>query len=112
MKVTELIKELNLQILCGADQAERPVTGGICCDLLSWVMAHGQRGSLWITVQTHTNTIAVASLLELSCIIIPAGIPVDPKTLQKAEEEGIPVLSSDKTAYALCGQLCRLGIEA
>ena len=30
-----------------------------------------KQGDAWITVQTHLNTIAVAVLLEIPCIIVP-----------------------------------------
>ena len=104
MKVCELEKELSLQLLCQGDtQAE--ITGGYTSDLLSW-------GGAWITVQTHLNIIAVASLLDMSCIIIPEGIGVEQPTLDKAAEEGICIFSSDKTAYELSGLMYGMGIGA
>lgn len=86
------------------------VVDGYSCDLLSWVMANGKKNGIWITVQTHTNIVAVASLLELAGIIIPNSIPIDPKTLQKAEEEGVAILSSDMNTFELSGVLYQLGI--
>jgi hypothetical protein len=86
------------------------VVDGYCCDLLSWVMAHGKRNGAWITVQTHLNTVAVASLLDLSCIIIPEDIEVNEQTLSKADEEGIAVLSTSLTGYQASGRLISLGI--
>jgi serine kinase of HPr protein (carbohydrate metabolism regulator) len=112
MKTSEIVSKLNLKILTGEGVLDREITGGICCDLLSWVMSHGRKNSLWITVQTHTNVVAVASLLELACILIPESIPVDPKTLEKASEEGIAILQTDMTAYELSGRLFALGIGA
>lgn len=111
MRVNELIEKLELKILADGDM-EAEITGGYSSDLLSWVMAHGVRGGAWITVQTHLNIIAVASLLDMSCIIIPEGIAVDSPTLEKAEEEGISVLSSARTAYELSGMMYAMGIGA
>lgn len=111
MTVKDLTEKLDLAILAPGD-ASAEVTGGYCSDLLSWVMAHGVRGGAWITVQTHLNIIAVASLLDMSCIIIPEGIAVDAPTLDKAAEEGISILSSKKTAYELSGLMYNLGIGA
>lgn len=109
MRVNELIEKLELKTLAKGD-GEAEITGGYSSDLLSWVMAHGVRGGAWITVQTHLNIIAVASLLDMSCIIIPENIEVDKPTLEKAEEEGIAVLSSPKTAYELSGLMYGMGI--
>ena len=44
------------------------VSCGYTCDLLSWVMAHGTAGMAWVTVQTHMNVIAVASLMEMTAV--------------------------------------------
>ncbi len=110
MNTATIVKELDLKVLCGEEYLDLEVTGGTCCDLLSWVMAHGKKNGLWITVQTHTNIVAVASLLELSCIIIPENISVEQKTLDKAEEEGIPILSSSLSGYELSGRLFAMGI--
>ena len=87
-------------------------TGGYRCDLLSWVMAHGKQGMAWITVQTHMNVIAVASLMEMAAVIIPEGIQMEEPSLEKAREEGVAVLQSDKTAFALCALLAQHGLPS
>lgn len=110
MTVRELVKALPMKVLAGEAFLDHEVADGYCCDLLSWVMAHGKRGGAWITVQTHLNTIAVASLLELSCIIIPEDIEVNDQTLAKAEAEGIAVLSTPLTGYQVSGRMTALGI--
>ena len=86
------------------------VTCGYTCDLLSWVMAHGRAGMAWITVQTHMNVIAVASLMEMAAVLIPEGIEMEEATLQKAKEEKIAVLQSDKTAFELCALMASAGL--
>ncbi|MDO4482958.1 MAG: AraC family transcriptional regulator [Clostridia bacterium] len=88
----------------------RPVTCGYACDLLSWVMAHGQSGMAWITVQTHMNVIAVAALMEMAAVILPEGVHIEEATLKKAIDEDITVLESDLTAYELCALLSAAGL--
>ena len=85
--IEELIEELDLKILSEGSDLSREVISGCCCDLLSWVMAHGKKDSIWITVQAHVNVVAVASLLELAGVILPSGITMDEKTIEKAREE-------------------------
>ena len=86
------------------------ITDGYICDLLSWVMARGTEGMAWITVQTHLNVLAVACLHDFSCVVIPENIQVPEETVKKAQEEGIPLYSSPKTAYVLGGILHELGV--
>jgi hypothetical protein len=110
MTVRALIDILQARVLAGEAHLDKDVADGYCCDLLSWVMAHGKRAGAWITVQTHLNTIAVASLLELSCIIIPEDIEVNTQTLAKAEEEGIAVLGTALTGYQVSGRMAAQGV--
>ncbi|SHE83167.1 DRTGG domain-containing protein [Caldanaerobius fijiensis DSM 17918] len=108
MKVSELLK-LGYKNLTPAADIERSICGVYICDLLSWVMAHAQKGNAWITVQVHSNVVAVALLTEVSCIIIPEGIAVNEDTIKKADEEKIPILSTNKTAYEVAIDIYRLG---
>jgi serine kinase of HPr protein (carbohydrate metabolism regulator) len=110
MKVSEIVNKLNLSVICGEERLGNEVTGGYTCDLLSWVMSHGSSGDAWITVQVHPNVIAVAVLLEFSCIIIPESIEVEATSIAKANEAGIPILQSKDSAYEICGKLKELGV--
>ena len=68
MKVRELARLLNARALTGEAGMDNEIQSGYCCDLLSWVMAHGGEGMAWVTVQTHMNVIAVAALHDMSCV--------------------------------------------
>lgn len=111
MLVKDVSERIGLKLLAGGTGADKELTGAYICDLLSWVMSHGKKGDAWITVQTHSNIIAVAALLELSCVIIPEEIEVSTDTLHKAEEEGIAVYQSSLSAYELAKELYLMGIE-
>ena len=109
MTVRELAKELNLEVVCEVNM-DQEVQGCCVCDLLSHVMANGVRQGAWITVQTHVNVVAVASLLELACILVPQHLEIDPLTIEKAKEEGIAILTGGITAYEMAGRMYALGI--
>lgn len=111
MLVKEAVGRIGLKLLAGGTGTDKELTGVYICDLLSWVMSHGKKGNAWITVQTHSNIIAVATLLELGCIIVPEDIEVPEDTLRKADEEGIAVFQSSLSAYGLAKELYKMGIE-
>jgi hypothetical protein len=46
IKLEELINELDLEVLSEGVSLDREVLSGCCCDLLSWVMAHGKRNAI------------------------------------------------------------------
>lgn len=110
MKVKEFQEKLGLKILAGSDYLDKDAEGIYCCDLLSWVMSHGNKGNVWITVQIHPNVIAVATLLEFSCVIVPEDIAVEEVSLEKAENEQIPVFQSSLDSVDLIVKLKELGL--
>jgi serine kinase of HPr protein (carbohydrate metabolism regulator) len=110
MKVSDMVEKLGLKSLTGNVGFDREIKGAYCGDLLSWVMSHGSKNNVWVTVQIHPNIVAVALLVEFSCIIIPEGIEVETVTVTKAVQEGIPVLQSNENAFEICGKLKAMGI--
>jgi len=111
MRLTEIIKKLDLSVLVGADIENKTVQGVYICDLLSNVMSHGQEGNLWITIQTHQNVLAVASLLNFSAILLPEDLMPDKIILDKASDEGIVVLQSAQGTFELAGRLYEMGLR-
>ncbi|ABR48434.1 HPr kinase [Alkaliphilus metalliredigens QYMF] len=110
--VGDLIKELELEVMAGDQEAmDKAVTGVYIGDLLSWVMSRIETGNIWVTIQTHVNVVAVALLGEASCIIIPEGAEIEQDTIVKAEEEGIPLLRSKLSAYELAVRMEACGIK-
>ena len=112
MTVSELKTLINATSLTEGIPEDREILCGYVCDLLSWVMAHGEEGMAWVTVQTHLNVIAVAALAEMACVILPEGITMEKDVLDKANAEDMCVLSSPLTAYEICGRLAAQGIPA
>jgi len=108
MKIKEIIEELQLNTLTGQENLEVEVTGGYTSDLLSDVIANAQEGHLWITLQTHQNTIAVAKLKDLAGIIIVNNREPDADTLRKAKEENVPIFCSQEMAFEISGKLYTL----
>lgn len=109
MKISEFAALSGARILT-ANEADREIACGYTCDLLSHVMGRGQADMAWITVQTHMNVIAVAALLDFACVIVPENLPVEAPIIDKAQEEGIVLLASEKTAYELVELLSRNGV--
>jgi predicted transcriptional regulator len=74
-------------------------------------MANAKAGDLWVTLQTHQNIVAVASLKEIVGIIIIGGREPEKATLAKAEEEKVPILLTNLPAFEVVGRLYRMGIS-
>lgn len=105
MKVSELIKKLDLQIITTPRFNDREVTGCYIGDLLSWVMGKGSAGDAWITIMNNINIVAVATLTEAACIILAEGVTVDEDIIKKADSQEVIILKSTQTAYALAKEI-------
>jgi hypothetical protein len=110
MTLQDIMDQLELKPLTSGDFTVAP-TGGYTADLLSCVMAGAKHGSIWVTLQAHTNIVAVAALLEMSAVIITEGAQPDQSTVDKAQQEGIVLLSTDKYTYEVVGRLWELGLR-
>jgi hypothetical protein len=75
------------------------ITGGYTSDLLSDVMAHLKEGDALITIQSHKNTIAVASLTGASAVILCHGRSASPDMLTAAAKENIAIFVSSASQY-------------
>ncbi|HON18275.1 MAG TPA: DRTGG domain-containing protein [Salinivirgaceae bacterium] len=108
MTVNDIKEKLNLTVYAGAAGLNREVTGGYVSDLLSDVMGHSSEGQIWITLQTHKNIIAIASLKELAGIILVQGFEPDADTQKQAEDEQIPILGTHLSTFEISGKLYNL----
>ncbi|MFT9493602.1 AraC family transcriptional regulator [Anaerosolibacter sp.] len=109
--IKDLVDKYDFRIVTGEEHINREIRGLYCCDLLSWVMSHAKQQDAWITVQTHTNIVAVAALLDIGCIIIPENISIESETISKATEEGVVILRTPLSAYHIFCCFQELGLK-
>ena len=111
MTVQEIVDALSLKVLAGTNVLGKSVACGYACDLLSCVMAGAQTDAIWVTMQGHPNVAAVASLLGLAAVVVSEDSPVEPTTVQRAEENGIALLSTSHDTFTTVAKLAALGIQ-
>ncbi|HSM46470.1 MAG TPA: hypothetical protein VK872_01530 [Draconibacterium sp.] len=105
MKVSELVGKFGLNVFSGKTGLENEIAGGYVSDLLSDVMGHARENQVWITLQTHQNVIAIASLKDLAAVILVKGLQPADDTLHHSEEEGVPLLGTEMEAFEIAGKL-------
>ncbi|HUW07951.1 MAG TPA: hypothetical protein VMW01_17055 [Williamwhitmania sp.] len=108
MKVSDIVSQLNLKVYSGAEGLSRDVIGGYTSDLLSDVMGNAEAGMVWITLQTHKNVMAIASLKELAAVILVGGQQPEVDTAEQSNVEGIPVLGTSIPTFDITGKLYNL----
>ena len=98
MKLQTVLELPECRVLVKGDP-EREISKVFCCDLLSIAMGKAPAGSVWVTVMGNKNTLAVATLADVACIVLAEGVGMDEGTLEKADEEGIAILSTELPVF-------------
>ena len=104
MTVKALSEKLGLTP-CTLPEGDREINGVYCGDLLSWVMGKAQADNVWVTIMSNINVVAVASLSDVSCVILAEGVLPDEDAKKAAQEKDINLLLSDKSTYELALEL-------
>ena len=89
---------------CGFDfvtlpEPDREVCGGYVGDLLSWVMGRARENCAWITIMSNVNIVAVASLADVSCVILSEGVALEESVIKTATDKGVNILSTSLNSY-------------
>ncbi len=108
MKVIDLVNELNLEVFSGESGLDREANGGYVSDLLSDVMGHADEAQVWMTLQTHKNIMAIASLKDLAAVILVAGNKPEQDTILQSQTEGIPILGTSLPCFEIAGKMYSL----
>ena len=106
IKIKDMCAALSLTAL--TDIPDRDVEGSYAGDLLSWVMSHAEYGDAWVTIMSNPNVIAVATLVDVACVILTEGVTLEENELSLAKEKGVCVFTTEKSTYEVCRALAAL----
>ena len=98
MTVEVFAKESGFKIIA-LPSPKKEIKGAYIGDLLSWVMGNANPNNVWITIMSNINTIAVSTLVDVSCILLAENVEPDKDALATAEEKGVNILSTPLSAY-------------
>ncbi|MFW6149627.1 MAG: iron-sulfur binding hydrogenase [Atribacterota bacterium] len=106
MKLSQILNKCALEkvVFCSDDEIE----SGYCGDLMSDVIANAGNNSIWITIQAHKNSIAVALIKDIKAIVFVNNVEINQELIEKAREEEINLLKSKKNSFQICGLLYQL----
>jgi hypothetical protein len=112
MNLEDIAKNLQLKVLTDhRSLSDLHPTTGYASDMLSCVMSGAKHQSIWVTLQAHLNIVAVATLLDLSAIIITEGNVPEAAVIEKAVKEDVILLSTPLSSFSVVGKLWELGIR-
>ena len=104
MTIREAAAMLGAEILQN-EFDDRELSGAYTSDLLSDVMANAKDGGALITIQAHKNTVAVATLVNISVIVLCNNRPIQDDMLEAARDEGVAVIRTKENQFTVSGRL-------
>ena len=78
---------------------------GYAGDLLSWVMGRAKADDVWLTVMGNINAIAVATLADVSAIVLVEDAALDAEALARANQQEVAVYTTSLPAYETALQI-------
>ena len=104
MTISEVSAALGTELLHD-NFNDTGLSGAYTSDLLSDVIANAKDGGALITIQAHKNTVAVATLVDVTAIIVCNNRPIPEDMLAAARENDIAILLTNENQFTVSGKL-------
>ncbi|HWQ05506.1 MAG TPA: DRTGG domain-containing protein [Longilinea sp.] len=112
MKVSELIKLINGKLLTNTSDLSQEIKGGCGADLMSDVLASIQPEAVLLTGLCNPQVVRTSQMADVAAIILVRGKCPPKETIDLANAEGIPIISSPFGMFELCGRLYQAGMPS
>ena len=110
MKICEIKDLLGAEVLCGEDMLEHDVSSACCSDMMSDVLAYVKDQGVLLTGLVNPQVIRTANMMDMVCIVFVRSKEPNEEMIALAKENGIVMMSTNKTLYTTCGLLYSNGL--
>ena len=110
MKISELQKLLDAKVLACEENMNKEVYSAFGCDLMSDVLAYVTDQAVLLTGLVNPQVIRTALMMDMVCIVFVRSKTPNEEMIALAKENGIVMMSTNKTLYTTCGLLYSNGL--
>ena len=111
MKIQEVVRILNGEVLCGEERLESDVHSACGSDMMSDVLAFVKDQSVLLTGLVNPQVVRTAEMMDMHCIIFVRGKRPDETVLSLARQKDITILATPYRMFTACGLLYENGLE-
>jgi predicted transcriptional regulator len=112
MELREIIKIVDGTLLNPQIEMQVQIRGGIGADLMSDVLAASQPDAILLTGLTNPQVVRTAQMADIRAIIFVRDKKPQAETLNIANQENIPLITSPFGMFELCGRLHQAGLPS
>jgi len=111
VKICEIEKYLNAQVLTCHDLLEREAMSACGSDMMSDVLAYVKDQAVLLTGLVNTQVVRTAMMMDMLCVVFVRNKKPTQEILDLATENGIVVMTTDKRLFDACGILYTNGLQ-
>lgn len=112
MNASELIRLSNGKLLNPTADLTREIRGGCGADLMSDVLASIQPEAVLLTGLCNPQVVRTAQMADVAAIILVRGKLPPQETIELANQERIPLITTPYGMFELCGRLYKAGMPS
>lgn len=112
MDLEELTTLINGNVLTSNVDLTREIKGCCGADLMSDVLASIQPDALLLTGLCNPQVVRTAQMADVTAIVLVRGKTPPHETVDLANAENIPLISSPFGMFELCGRLYQAGLPS
>lgn len=111
MKIKEIQRIIEGEVLAGSENLDYEVDFGYGCDLMSDVLAFVKKNVVLLTGLIHPQVIRTCEMLDIKVIVIVRGKIPSEELIRLAEENDIILLTTKHSLYTSCSLLYNGGLK-
>lgn len=112
MKLPQLIELTKGVLLTDRPVDDKEISGAMGADLMSDVLASVLPEAVLLTGLCNPQVIRTAIIADIKAIVFVRGKFPDPETIQLANEEDIPLITTKLGLFETCGILYQAGLSS
>ncbi|MCF7919756.1 MAG: transcriptional regulator [Candidatus Cloacimonetes bacterium] len=112
MKLGEIVKALEADVLVGATAMEKEITCAFASDLISDILMCTKEPTLLLSGLTNPQIIRLSDMIELFGIVFVRGKKPSQEIVEMAKERDLPLITTQFTMYKTSGILFNLGLRS
>jgi predicted transcriptional regulator len=110
MEITDLINLVNGELLTENTNLNQEISGAMGADLMSDVLASIRPEAVLLTGLCNPQVVRTAQIADIKAIVFVRGKNPAKETIQIANEENIPLITTQYGLFEACGILYKAGL--
>lgn len=111
MKVKDIIKILDAEVIAGEDKLDEEIENFGASDMMSDILALSQSGMMVLTGHTSPQVVRTGMVTQLLGVVIVRGKNLPPPTVAMAKQLNTLLLRTEYGMFTSCGKLYENGLR-